>query len=195
MLDNSFTGFDSVSYSPANDSTTFTINGYYNPTLNTIVVDGENITIESFTTDKTSSTVTIQGKHDTANEVHFGTTYLTKIELSPIFYRDEGQNVIDGILSLRTMHLRHHNTGNYNVEVSNRGRVTTPIKFSSKEISTRNDLMPLENNVVDGETVSKIFGFGDEVRISILSDYISPMNITNIEIKGRFNATYSSWVR
>ena len=195
LLDNNFTGFDSVSYSPANDSTTFTINGYYNPTLNTIVVDGENITIESFTTDRTSSTVTIQGKHDTANEVHFGTTYLTKIELSPIFYRDEGQNVIDGILSLRTMHLRHHNTGNYNVEVSNRGRVTTPIKFSSKEISTRNDLMPLENNVVDGETVSKIFGFGDEVRISILSDYISPMNITNIEIKGRFNTTYSSWVR
>ena len=115
--------------------------------------------------------------------------------MSPIFYRDEGQNVVDGVLSLRTMHLRHHNTGNYDIQINNRNRITTPIRFSAKEISSRNDLTPLNNFVVNGETVSKIFGFGDEVKISILSDYISPMNITNIELKGRFNATYSSWVR
>ena len=195
LLDNSFTKFSSAVYSPADDSTQFTFDGYYNPTIDTIVVDGESLAIQSFGTGVTASTVTVQGKYDTANSVYVGTKYTTRIQLSPIFYRDQGGNVIDGILSLRTMHLRHHNTGNYRIEVDNRNRVTTPIEFSSKEISTRSDLMPLDNFVVDGETVSKIFGYGDEVSISILSDYISPMNITNIEIKGRFNTTYSSWVR
>lgn len=195
LLDNSFTKFSSAVYSPADDSTQFTFDGYYNPTIDTIVVDGESLAIQSFGTGITASTVTVQGKYDTANSVYVGTKYTSKIQLSPIFYRDQGGNVIDGILSLRTMHLRHHNTGNYRIEVDNRNRVTTPIEFSSKEISTRSDLMPLDNFVVDGETVSKIFGYGDEVSISILSDYISPMNITNIEIKGRFSTTYSSWVR
>jgi hypothetical protein len=55
--------------------------------------------------------------------------------------------------------------------------------------------MPLDRYSENGETVSKILGFGDEVTIQLISDYTTPVNITNIELKGRFNATYSSWVR
>ena len=128
-------------------------------------------------------------------EVNAGTKFKTLIELSPVFYRDEANNVVDGVLSLRTMHLRHHNTGNYRVDVTKQGRKTTPIVYTSKDTGAATDLMPLENLSNNGETVSKILGFSDEVKIELISDYATPMNITNIELKGRFNATYSSWVR
>ena len=195
------------------DETTFTFYGYYNDAVDSIVVideqnsinvsapnkkiSGENINIQSTTSNSLSTKVVVNGNYlqYLKTNVYVGTKYKTEIQLSPQFYRDETNNVIDGILSLRTMHLRHHNTGNYRVEVTNRGRLTTPIEFSSKEISSRTDLLPLDAYILNGETVSKILGFGDEVKISLISDYVSPMNITNIELKGRFNSTYSSWVR
>ncbi len=195
LLDNRFDEFTSATYDEQSDETTFVFAGYFNDNITDIVVDGESLNILSFKAGSKNTTVSVQGKYSNPAQVYVGTSYSTVIQLSPIYYRDDNQNVVDGVLSLRTMHIRHHNTGNYDIEINNRNRITTPIKFSSKEISTRNDLTPLENFAVDGETVSKVFGFGDEVKISILSDYISPMNITNIELKGRFNATYSSWVR
>jgi len=198
---------ENTSFDPDKDETTFTFYGYYNDSIDTVVildsnkvpfaVAGETIKIEKTTADAFKSTVVVNGnylKYPKA-KVYVGTKYKTTIELSPQYYRDEANNVVDGILSLRTMHIRHHNTGNYRVEVENRGRTTTPIEFSCKEISSRTDLLPLDSYITNGETVSKILGFGDEVKISLISDYISPMNITNIELKGRFNATYSSWVR
>tara|TARA_R100001443_G_scaffold3553_4_gene11164 strand:- start:14778 stop:20192 length:5415 start_codon:yes stop_codon:yes gene_type:complete len=198
---------ENTSFDPDKDETTFTFYGYYNDSIDTVVildssnvpfaVAGETIEIQRTTSDAAKSTVVVNGnylKYPKA-KVYVGTKYKTTIELSPQYYRDEANNVVDGILSLRTMHIRHHNTGNYRVEVENRGRTTTPIEFSCKEISSRTDLLPLDSYITNGETVSKILGFGDEVKISLISDYISPMNITNIELKGRFNATYSSWVR
>jgi len=196
-----------TSFDPDKDETTFTFYGYYNNSIDTVVildsnkvpfaVAGETIEIQSITTDAAKSTVVVNGNYlkYAKAKVYVGTKFKTTIELSPQYYRDESNNVVDGILSLRTMHIRHHNTGNYRVEVENRGRTTTPIEFSCKEISSRTDLLPLDSYITNGETVSKILGFGDEVKIFLISDYISPMNITNIELKGRFNATYSSWVR
>ena len=200
-----------TSFNRDKDETTFTFEGYFNPDVDALViiddkqtvniagetVDGEPLDIISVTATSTSTKIVVNGNYAKLNNtyVYVGTKYKTEVELSPQFYRDDTNNVVDGILSLRTMHIRHHKTGNYRVEVTNRGRVTTPIEFSSKEISKRTDPLPLESYVLDGETVSKILGFGDEVKISLISDYISPMNITNIELKGRFNATYSSWVR
>tara|TARA_R100001463_G_scaffold27709_9_gene64125 strand:- start:9850 stop:15315 length:5466 start_codon:yes stop_codon:yes gene_type:complete len=199
---------DNTSFDKDKDETTFTFTGYYNDAIdgvvvtngtntNSVPVDGESLEIISTTADAAKSTVVVNGNYlkYTKAKVYVGTKFKTIIELSPQYYRDEANNVVDGILSLRTMHIRHHQTGNYRVEVSNRGRLTTPIEFSSKEISSRTDTLPLDSNILNGETVSKILGFGDEVKIQLISDYISPMNITNIELKGRFNATYSSWVR
>tara|TARA_R100000900_G_scaffold21705_2_gene17383 strand:+ start:644 stop:5254 length:4611 start_codon:yes stop_codon:yes gene_type:complete len=195
LIDNRFSSLTSSTYNEQNDETEFVFAGYFNDSIDTVVVNGESLEIQSYKSGSKNTTLSVQGKYINPATIFVGTKYETIIQLSPIFYRDEGQNVVDGVLSLRTMHLRHHNTGNYDIQINNRNRITTPIRFSAKEISSRNDLTPLNNFVVNGETVSKIFGFGDEVKISILSDYISPMNITNIELKGRFNATYSSWVR
>ena len=191
-------------YDAANDTTTFTFASYFNANPNVLVVvdtgtyekRGEEIEIQSTTLTEQSTQIVVNGRYDNQGiQICVGTKFTTTVELSPIFYRDENNNVADGILSLRTMHLRHHNTGNYRVEVTRQGRKITPIIFTSKSVGLRTDELPLERYVVDGETVSKILGFGDEVKIELISDYTTPMNITNIELKGRFNATYSSWVR
>jgi len=50
----------------------------------------------------------------------------------------------------------------------------------------------LPNLEYQGELTSKILGFSDKVRVFIASDYWTPMNITNITIRGKFKATSSS---
>jgi hypothetical protein len=190
-------------YDSNKDTTTFTFDSYYNPKIdslniisdNSFRVSGETLEIQSQTFDAASTKITVNGKYTNEGlQINVGTKFKTVVELSPVYYRDEANNVVDGILSLRTMHIRHHNTGNYRVEVTRQGRTITPIVFTSKKLDTF-ETMPLDRYSENGETVSKILGFGDEVTIQLISDYTTPVNITNIELKGRFNATYSSWVR
>ena len=59
----------------------------------------------------------------------WGRNYEMRITLSPTFQRDQGNNVIDGLLSLRSMHCRHYNTGAYEIQKTIRGRTSTPVKF------------------------------------------------------------------
>tara|TARA_R100000664_G_scaffold9791_1_gene16291 strand:- start:24845 stop:30331 length:5487 start_codon:yes stop_codon:yes gene_type:complete len=209
LVDNSKTitvSSSNTTYDENKDETTFTFDYFFNPKIDHCSIlpkgtdprRGESFEIQSKTITPSSTKIVVNGKYAAFNkgmEVNAGTKFKTLIELSPVFYRDEANNVVDGVLSLRTMHLRHHNTGNYRVDVTKQGRKTTPIVYTSKDTGAATDLMPLENLSNNGETVSKILGFSDEVKIELISDYATPMNITNIELKGRFNATYSSWVR
>ena len=43
------------------------------------------------------------------------------VELSPVYSRDQQNNVVDGVLSLRTLSTRHFNTGDYRIEVAPKG--------------------------------------------------------------------------
>lgn len=119
--------------------------------------------------------------------VYVGNGYEKKIRLSQQFVRDGGNNVIEGMLNLKTMQVRHCNTGSYRIEVTRRGR---PNKLIS-EFSATN----LENDsflVQDGLFTAKVFGFSDEVVIDIINDTITPSNITQIEFKTMFNRNNSS---
>ena len=139
-----------------------------------------------------SVTVVDEWPDDTV--VLLGKTYEMRIKLSPQFVRDQQNNVVDGVLSLRTMHTRHHNSGGYRVDKTIRGRTSTTVNYDPAELG---DLIldvtqPVEET---GETVSKIFGFSDETDIEIISDTPNPVNITQIMLKGVFRETYSSFVR
>ena len=132
----------------------------------------------------------------------FGTSYSSTIELSPQYIRDEGNNVVEGVLSLRTLHLQHHNTGTYRIEKETRGRRSEAMVFSPSELDATTvcgvvdpDDAPLPFYEKQGETFTKIMGYAAETGIFIVSDYPNPMNIAQIELKGRFTNRTSGFVR
>jgi hypothetical protein len=118
--------------------------------------------------------------------VYIGIKFTMEVELSTQFVRDQNNNVIEGSLNLRSITLRHKNTGNYDVQVSNRGRTALVSKFTNQRTDDNQDLLNLENYEEEGEFTANILGFSDSTQIKIVSDYPTPVNIVNMEIKGKF---------
>ena len=140
-----------------------------------------------------------------------GTDYTSYVELSQQFVRDGENNPQEGVLNLASMITRHFDTGNYDVLTQRRGRPTELIledyanregnaalrtamtSFVAPQSDTSvNSNFTLPNLEYQGELTSKILGFSDKVRVFIASDYWTPMNITNITIRGKFKQTSSS---
>lgn len=120
-------------------------------------------------------------------KIYIGTAFRMGIELSQQFIRTQDNNIIEGMLNLRTMHVRHNNTGTYSVEVTRRGRNNKLVsEFSATNTET------LESVQKDGLFVAKVFGFSDETKIEIVNDKVTPCNITQIELRGTFNRNSSS---
>ena len=122
-----------------------------------------------------------------SNKIYVGSSYDMLIELSPIYLRGEGNNIIEGTLNLKTLNVRHHKTGNYTVQVTRRGRQN---KLMSEFSAGNLEVNPII--AVDGTFTAKVFGFADEVKIEIVSDSVTPCNITQMEFKSVFNKNYSS---
>jgi hypothetical protein len=147
-------------------------------------------------------TIVMQGNYVTLGQFRtfvLGTSYTMRIVLSPQYVRDERQNAIEGITSLRTLALQHFNTGSYRVEKIIRGRRVITMQFSPEELDEVGLIggfnVPLPLYETQGETFSKIMGFASETTIEIISDYPAPVNITQIELKGRFTGKSSGFVR
>jgi hypothetical protein len=119
--------------------------------------------------------------------VYIGSSYAMNVELSPIYLRGEGNNIIEGTVNLKTLTIRHHKTGNYRVEVTRRGRSNKLVsEFSASNLET-NPII-----TVDGTFTAKIFGFADETKVEIINDSVTPCNITQLEFKTVFNKNNSS---
>ncbi len=147
---------------------------------------------EEDSTDQKSVYV-LEGNYSTqGNIIYFGSSFTMTVELSPQFMRDENNNVVDGVLNLRTLHLRHAKTGDYRIEASRRGRDPVVSTFNLQEADNRLDPLPLEIYETDGEFVAQVFGFASETSIKILSDYPTPVNITQMELKGKFKSIHST---
>jgi hypothetical protein len=127
--------------------------------------------------------------------IYLGIKFKMEVELSELFIRDQENNAIDGVLSLRTMVLRHKNTGNYDIEVSNRGRDSLVYSYTNQKQDENRDPLNLENYITEGEFICPILGFSDNVTLKIVSEYPTPVNIVNMEIKGKFIQKYSSLAR
>lgn len=121
-----------------------------------------------------------------------GLKYKMEVELSTQFVRDQNNNVIDGVLNLRTVTTRHKKTGNYDIVVSNRGRTSSVSTFTNQKTDNSLDPLSIENYEEEGEFVANILGFSDNVSIKIVSEYPSPCNIVNLEFKGKFIQKYSA---
>lgn len=126
--------------------------------------------------------------------IYLGRTYKMHVQLSTLFVRDENNNIIDGVLNIRSGVFRHYKTGNYDIEVVHNGRAALTTKFVSPrpDLTTLQDTLPLEPYESQGEFVAKIFGYSDTTEISIVSEYPTPCNITNMEFKGKFKQKYTT---
>ena len=126
--------------------------------------------------------------------VYVGVVFEMRVQLSTLFVRDENNNIIDGVLNIRSGVFRHFNTGNYQIEVTHRGRTPLISSFSAPrtDFTLAEDSIPLESIEVQGEFVAKIFGYSDTTKISIVSTYPTPVNISNMEFKGKFKQKYST---
>lgn len=126
--------------------------------------------------------------------VYIGIKYKMRVELSTLFVRDENNNIIDGVLNIRSAVFRHYYTGPYDIEVTHRGRTafTTSYIPTRPEYTIYEDNLPLEIFQVQGEFVTKIMGYSDSTTISISSEYPTPVNITNMEFKGKFKQKYTT---
>ena len=142
-------------------------------------------------------TFKVKGDYETGADgkyIYVGEVFESRVTLSTLFVRDENNNIIDGVLNLRTGVFRHFNTGNYDIQVTHRGRSPLVSKFNAAivDFTTNEDTMPLQTTQNQGEFVAKIYGYSDSTKISIVSTYTTPMNITNMEFKGKFKQKYTT---
>tara|TARA_R110002020_G_scaffold229943_7_gene440714 strand:+ start:416 stop:3370 length:2955 start_codon:yes stop_codon:yes gene_type:complete len=189
-------------YNTSDDTTTFYL-PYLAPNTNQVILWdgwGEEKYVQLPTTSVTTNAETkqtevkVQGNYATVdNRVYFGESFLMNVELSPLFYRDQNNNIINGVLNLKSMSVRHSNTGNYRIEVKRRGRSEVTTTFNINQVDKFNQTLgSLLTHEVEGELTTKILGFADETQIFIKSDYPTPVNISNMEIKAMFRPTHSS---
>lgn len=212
-------GVGTVVYSDVFNETTLTVPNYPNQNVDTLYVkvneddelsgtsyalanDLEDGVIKSVSNVDGTLTVVMAGNFTTEEQYRtfiLGTSYTMTIELSPQYVRDERNNAVEGIMSLRTLGLQHFNTGQYRVDKIIRGRRQTTMTFTPAELDeaqlTEGFDVPLPLYETKGETFSKIMGFSAETAIEIISDYPAPVNITQIELKGRFTGKSSGFVR
>lgn len=169
---------------------------YLIPSDSTVVVLSEDFdessifSVTNVTYQGSDTQLTISGidlTEHVGKRIYIGVSYSMLVQLSPIFVRDESNNIVEGKLGLKTMRIRHHNTGTYRVEAYRRGR-STPLVSEFSATNLEND----EIIDVDGLFVAKIFGFSDETDIRIINDTPAPSNITQIEVKAMFNRNNSS---
>lgn len=97
----------------------------------------------------------VSGNYSQQNsKIYIGTNFKMNIELSEQFVRDQNNNTIDGVLNLRTLVIKHQDTGNYDVISTRRNK--SIIKSSFNAISSNTiDTLSLENIQTSGEFVSK----------------------------------------
>ena len=194
-----------TSYSSTTDSTSFTL-PYIDPLVDEVIFqegwDDLNYvrnTVESVTEDISAGTTTVvisgdyNATDNSGNKVYFGRKFEMNVELSPIFYRDDENNVINGVLNLRTLSTRHFNTGSYTIDITRRGRSSLSSEFNVNQVGTYNlTLDSYQLYEEHGEFTSKVYGYASETQIFIKSDSPTPCNITNIELRGVFKPVYSS---
>ena len=190
---------DNTRYIPETNETEYTINTKFDKFDTVILHTGwgdynySNVNISSQTVENGMLKVRIPGKYDTLTAiVYFGTMFTMNVELSELFYRDQNNNVIDGVLNLKSLNLRHFQTGDYKILVTRKNRSPVESTFNNNFVGETDSIFP--SNLIDdsGEFNCKILGYSNDIKIQIQSEFSTPVNITQIEIKGKFKAKYSS---
>jgi len=115
-----------------------------------------------------------------------GTTYNAKATLSPLYMRDEANNVIPGSLNLRYGVFRHFNTGQYNVSITRKNRDPIIYTFNPRLLGSVDANYGSPVTEENGTFKFSILGFSDDITVELSSEFPHAMNITNMEFTGKF---------
>ncbi len=123
---------------------------------------------------------------------YVGRPYDMNVELSTIFQRDRDNNAVDGTLNLKRITTRHKDTGQYDIEITRRGRSSTTVRSEALTLDDSTDLLGDTRIDSEGELISKILAPADGTTIKIKSSYPTPCNISNIDLIANFRPYMSS---
>jgi len=176
------------------------IDANYIPTIKSITNDASNNFCEVVVTGQISDVFSanyagpIKGFAYGGKNVWFGIKYTMNVELSTLYARDDNNNIIDGVLNIRTGLFRCFDTGNFDIVVTRKGRSSLTSSFSGQQTdyTQYQDTLSLETTKTASEFIAKVFGYAHDLSIKIQSDYVTPVNITNMEFKGKFKQKYST---
>ena len=193
-----------LSYNSLNQTTTVTL-PHYDPDVDYVILPAAwgtaaytAIPVNSVTTTtvggEVKTVVTIPGNY-TANSIYVGRSYEMNIELSQIVPRDTYQDnspPVEGVLNLKRITFRHFYTGNYDIVISRRGRLDSPVTFYPFDLNSildRTDELKIDTV---GEHFVKVLSYSEACKIYIKSSYPTPCNISNIEIIGNYRTRNTS---
>jgi hypothetical protein len=181
-----------ISYDSTSDETSFFIDTPLRHIDQVILTGlGEEEAILDSTVDVQLSTsdkarIVVSGNHSGASSCTAGTKFNATVTLSPIFARDADNNIIPGTLNLRYCVARHHNTGSYIAKVTRKNRTSKEYTFFHETVGATDALLGDTFYEEDGVFKFPVMGFSDDLEITLTSDFPSPMNLTNLELAGKF---------
>jgi hypothetical protein len=163
--------------------------------------------IDNFSDENNPSSGNIRG--------FWGKSYKMLVELSPIYLRDQQNNIISGTLNLRYGTLRYYNTGEFSVKVGHLNKTfyggfgESPAYYETEDVLTKKyDFIPdiwddteyIQTNPeesdqavffnlgIDPTGIFKfpILGHSEQIRIRFESTSPKPVNIAQMEFSGKF---------
>jgi hypothetical protein len=142
-------------------------------------------------TDNGNGTTTIQQSGTTyaSEPVTIGEPFTMKLELSPFILRDENSTHIDSLVQIKSINVRHHKTGKYEIDVTRRGRTNKKSDLLFDPSRTSNALITINDadtstplhTQKNGQFNARIAANADDVEIILKSTYHAPVNLTNVE--------------
>ena len=186
------TSASQVVYDSSSNETSFTVPVSMDSFNQFISISGEHegsiIDVTVIVSESTSEKTRLKasGNYSLLSGGYIGTKMNSEAILSDVFVRDEKNNIIPGTLNLRYGVSRHHKTGPYDITTSRKGRAEKVYSFVHETVGSTEALLEDDFYELDGVFKFPIMGFADDIIIKITSDYPNPMNITNIELSGKF---------
>jgi len=136
--------------------------------------------------DPNKITYSAKGDWSSSSSMWIGSAYTARAILSPLYVRDEANNVIPGSFNLRYGVFRHFNTGQYNVSITRKNREPITYTFNPRLLGSVDSNYGSPVTEENGTFKFSILGFSDDITIELSSDFPHAMNITNMEFTGKF---------
>ena len=142
----------------------------------------------------TAGTYTAEGFLDPAIAIKIrwvGQNFTSSVTLSPIYLRDEANNIAPGTLNLRTGLIQTYNSKMFDVNVDVNNRAKKKHTFIHDTSDDRWDDDWIGAPTITGEIAERqerfpILGFTEDVKITISSDNPHPLNIASLQFSGKF---------